>query len=370
VLLSRLCRQVGYEMYEMDIAVRNLLLRELKEQFGQEKLEELAEYLMDYVAQRLTGDDRDTQDLAQAQEWTALAYTKPGEAARELAEALSSRVEQQDMAEVLHLASLVETFAEPLVEGGFQPLLVYGRGMGSFIHGDLEGAAAQFSELLTWTGGKGQVAGVSLEIPRLEPSVYHTQVHRPIKLVLCGPPNSGKSCLREGLKQAILKIEGAPYPYVITACPDGEGAWFSEAAQRDLELGRKLKNEYKAKFTPEFAQLRASWLRNTTETLNIIDVGGKISPENRVIMAEATHAVILAMDMSTANAWMEFCRELNLQVIALIHSDYQGKADQIDTEEPLLTGSIHYLERGEDVSQRPMIQSLARKLVRIATASA
>lgn len=188
-----------------------------------------------------------------------------------------------------------------------------------------------------------------------------------IKVVLCGPPRSGKSCLREGLKQAILRIEGAPYPYVITACPDGEGAWFSEAARCDFELARRLKEEYKAKFTPEFAQLRASWVRNTSETLNIIDVGGKISPENRVIMSPATHAVILAGDMSKVSAWKEFCAELGLQVIALIHSDYPGKVDRIDTEEPLLRGSVHYLERGEDVSGRPMVQALAWKLVRLAT---
>ncbi|MBC6434188.1 CRISPR-associated protein Csx3, partial [Nostoc sp. HG1] len=73
-----------------------------------------------------------------------------------------------------------------------------------------------------------------------------------LKVVLCGPPQSGKSCLREGLKQAISNIEGAPYPYVITACPDGEGAWFSDAARRDPDLARQLKDEYKA--NPHFSQ--------------------------------------------------------------------------------------------------------------------
>src|SRR4028118_2046127 len=116
MLLSRLCRQVGYEMYEMDIAERNLLLRELKEHFGQGRLDELGEFLLDYVAQRLTGDDPDTQDLAQAQDWTALAYTKPNEAVRELAEALSVKVKQENMSEVLRLTSLIETFADPLIE--------------------------------------------------------------------------------------------------------------------------------------------------------------------------------------------------------------------------------------------------------------
>jgi hypothetical protein len=71
ILLSRLCRSVGYELYEMDIAVRNQLLAELKEQYGQKRFNDLAEFLQDYVVQQLTDDDPNTQELAQAQEWTA-----------------------------------------------------------------------------------------------------------------------------------------------------------------------------------------------------------------------------------------------------------------------------------------------------------
>ncbi len=187
--------------------------------------------------------------------------------------------------------------------------------------------------------------------------------HPRMKVVLCGPPQSGKSCLREGLKQAICRIEGAPYPYVITACPDGEGAWFSEAARRDADLARKLKEDYKANFTPEFARIRAGWVRDAKNSLNIIDVGGKISEENRQIMSQATHAVILAGNMNKVPAWKDFCESLNLPVIAIIHSDYKGVADCIQTESPLLTGSVHYLERGEDISTRPMVQALATLLV-------
>lgn len=166
LLLSRLCRQVGYEMYEMDIADRNLLLRELKEQFGQERLDELAEFLLDYVAQRLTDDDPDTQDLREAQEWTALAYTKPNELVRELAQRLSERVQQEDMGEVLRLASLADTFAEPLLEEGLEPLLVYSHGMVSLFRGDSEQASELFCKLQV---KKHQllIAGVNLEIPIL-----------------------------------------------------------------------------------------------------------------------------------------------------------------------------------------------------------
>ncbi|NEP57079.1 MAG: hypothetical protein F6K31_08645 [Symploca sp. SIO2G7] len=138
VLLSRLCREVGYEMYEMEISDRNLLLRELKEEFGQQRLDELAEFLLDYVAQRLTEDDPDIRDLREAQEWTALAYTKPDELARKLAEALKKLVKQEDKTEIFRLASLVETFAEPLIEEGFEPLLIYSRGIKNSVRGDLD----------------------------------------------------------------------------------------------------------------------------------------------------------------------------------------------------------------------------------------
>ncbi|MEI2579316.1 hypothetical protein [Scytonema sp. PRP1] len=149
VLLSRLCRQVGYEMYEMDIGDRNLLLRELKGEFGQERFDELGEFLLDYVAQRLTDDDADTQDLAQAQEWTALAYTKPDKVARELAQALSQRVQQEDMGEVLRLTSLFETLAEPLLEAGFKPLLVYSKAIAAVSDGEQQSIVSKLRELIS-----------------------------------------------------------------------------------------------------------------------------------------------------------------------------------------------------------------------------
>lgn len=165
ILLSRLCKQVGSEMYEMDNSVRNLLLRELKVQFGQERFDSLGEFLLEYVGQRLTEDDPDTQDLRQAQEWTALAYTKPEQAARELAKVLRDRVQQEDIGEVLRLSSLVETLSEPLVKAGFEPLLIYGQGMKSYVCGDLERAKIKFGTLVNLTKNQIEIPGIKLNIP-------------------------------------------------------------------------------------------------------------------------------------------------------------------------------------------------------------
>ncbi|MFB2882252.1 hypothetical protein [Floridanema aerugineum] len=187
-----------------------------------------------------------------------------------------------------------------------------------------------------------------------------------MKTVLCGPPHSGKSCLREGLKQAILPFHRAgiaPYPYFITACPDGEGAWYAEAVRNNPDLADKLKQEYKAKFTWAFAENKALDVKNVSLPLTVIDVGGKIDDKNELIMQYATHAVILAGEMSKVAEWEVFCQKLNLSIIAIIHSDYEGKCDRIETETPILRGSVHYLERGEDVSTRPIVQALARVLI-------
>jgi CRISPR-associated protein Csx3 len=184
-----------------------------------------------------------------------------------------------------------------------------------------------------------------------------------MKTVLCGPPHSGKSCLREGLKQAIRCLPNAPYPYVITACPDGEGAWFSETVRRSREEAIRLKHNHKGNFSWEFAKVRSQWVRNATTPLTLVDVGGKIDDKNRLIMQPATHAVILAGDLACVGEWEAFCNELALQVIAILHSDYAGTCDRIDAEVPILRGSVHYLEHGEELWNRPTIQKLARILV-------
>lgn len=185
------------------------------------------------------------------------------------------------------------------------------------------------------------------------------------KILLAGPPRSGKSCLREGLKQALRSVPDAPYPYVITACPDGEGAWFQETVNHDAELAGELKAAYKAKFTPEFVERIADSVRNCSLELTLVDIGGIPSKENEVICSGATHMVILAGDPSRIPEWYEFANKVGLTVIAEIHSDYYGTEDTVEgvAQDGILRGSVHHLERGESISSRPMVSALAEHLL-------
>ncbi|MDJ0620454.1 MAG: hypothetical protein QNJ63_27570 [Calothrix sp. MO_192.B10] len=162
LLLSSLCDEVGHELYEMDLAVRNELLRGLQsdKRFGKQRINQMSDFLLEYVQKQLQSHDPDIQDFAKTQQWIALAYTQPSQAARELALAFS-QLDEQESAEMLRMASLTETFAEPLAE--FQPLLIYARGMGKFACGNLEAAKAEFGLL---EGRKHiKVTEISLPIP-------------------------------------------------------------------------------------------------------------------------------------------------------------------------------------------------------------
>jgi CRISPR-associated protein Csx3 len=187
-----------------------------------------------------------------------------------------------------------------------------------------------------------------------------------IKVVLCGPPQSGKSCLREGLKWQIMGMLDAPYPYVITACPDGECAGMQEVFQRDPQSAEGIKATYKGDFTPQYAEKMQQAVTSSNKLITIVDVGGKISPENEMIFLAATHAVIIAGDQDyqkSISTWEAFCHQQGLQVIAKIHSDYAAITDRIDTLSPVLTGVLHHLQRGEDVTNRTLIQALAQQIV-------
>jgi CheY-like chemotaxis protein len=164
LLLSSLCDEVGHELYEMDTVVRSPLLKELKEnsRFGEKRINKLSDFLLVYVQQQLDSHDPDMRDFAQVQRWTALAYTQPSEAAREIASVLAG-LKLEDKAEWIRMASLVETFAEPLAE--FQPLLIYSQQMANFIRGKQASVKDQLTSLLADQKPLLFIAGVKLPIP-------------------------------------------------------------------------------------------------------------------------------------------------------------------------------------------------------------
>jgi CRISPR-associated protein Csx3 len=206
---------------------------------------------------------------------------------------------------------------------------------------------------------------------RLGDTIFFDELTNParVRVVLCGAANSGKSCLREGLKQALWNLKLQIYPYVITAQPDGDGCFTFETYRYDATYASELKQTLKSQskgFMPEFVHLVAGWVRNASLPLTLVDVGGQISPENKLIMNEATHAIILSKTQAEIDQWRAFCQSFkprNLEVIAELHSILEGDGDRFEETDRLLTGEICGINRGVDLSERPIVKALALQLV-------
>ncbi|MDJ0535999.1 MAG: formylglycine-generating enzyme family protein [Xenococcaceae cyanobacterium MO_207.B15] len=163
LLFSELLSEVGYEIYQMDRVVRKILLQRLQEEqnFGQDRITELAQFLLAYVEPQLESDDPDERDFALTQLWTALAYLQPTTAVRQLA--AFYQVSLNSGTELVRMESLVENFTEPLAE--FSPLFTYARSLGNFARGDIVTATNQLKEVPK-KGNLIEIAGTSLLIPQ------------------------------------------------------------------------------------------------------------------------------------------------------------------------------------------------------------
>ncbi|AUB80294.1 hypothetical protein THSYN_04545 [Candidatus Thiodictyon syntrophicum] len=92
LLLSDLCRPVGYEQYALDQDLRALLVAQMGAVLGPEPMREAARLLLRYVRHLgRAGAGLGPAEL-QAEQWSAMAYLEEhrGEAARQIAEALAA----------------------------------------------------------------------------------------------------------------------------------------------------------------------------------------------------------------------------------------------------------------------------------------
>ena len=262
LLLSDLCQEVEAELYEMDVSVRAVLLNELKlePKFGETRLRELSEFLLNYVEkqlQRKTPQLIDT-DVAQVHRWIALGYVDPKQAASELV----LELRQQDWGnklELVRMASLLETFVEPLKD--FQPLLVYGRGMGKYGRGDKKGAEADFARLERFI----EVEDLRLEIPRFfkfevitvnsqgeiinrehkEARYFTEDLGNGVTLDMVAIPG-GKFMMGspegEGEKSEIPQHEVTVQPFFMGKFQVTQKQWKVIASREDLKVKRDLKH--------------------------------------------------------------------------------------------------------------------------------
>ena len=87
LLLSELCRPVGYEQYAMDTAVRAALYEAMEQELGQPKIVKAAQLLVRYVTQMAQANPYLSDHELRSQQWGAIAYIDPERVVRQIATA-------------------------------------------------------------------------------------------------------------------------------------------------------------------------------------------------------------------------------------------------------------------------------------------
>lgn len=166
-----------------------------------------------------------------------------------------------------------------------------------------------------------------------------------MKVAIVGPPHSGKTVFLGGLCENLSRDKR----FLFRACPDGEGSW----TWRSPEAAKyRRKGVFNSRIVDWYVEkLRTSNLA----PIVLVDVGGKMTPENRRILSEVDTAVILSGTLDAIEEWEAFCKDCGCEILARIHSNYHASGDD-PMSDPMV---VHHLERGEDVSRRPTIQRVA-----------
>jgi len=190
------------------------------------------------------------------------------------------------------------------------------------------------------------------EVPEIKPE--QGERLKQLKVVVCGAPHSGKSRLLLGLCENLPRDKR----WLLRNCPDGEGTW-TYKDETTTQFRRK------GEFTPELVDWYVNSLNSPdlTAPIVLVDVGGRMSKENKEIMEQCDQAIILSNSLESILDWQKFCKDLNLPVMASVYSDYRGKED-VPNSHGLM--SAHYLDRGvssEELATRPTIQKLAEMIM-------
>ncbi|MEY3867468.1 MAG: hypothetical protein RLZZ338_1359 [Cyanobacteriota bacterium] len=161
-LLSDLCHPIDTELtelYEIDREIRNELLEQCKRQFGEKRLDELSNFLIEYLDKQIQKPLLPTwlESFYQMQNWAALAYTRKDEAAQKIAESLKQAYLHNHKSELVQWSELVATLTPVLSE--YQPLLIAAKGYGAEARGirkDTEAARQEWEKEF----GKQEIATV------------------------------------------------------------------------------------------------------------------------------------------------------------------------------------------------------------------
>ena len=175
----------------------------------------------------------------------------------------------------------------------------------------------------------------------------------PIRIIIGGPANSGKSTLAESLARALRFLGVDAYAEDL------------DMASPTLEFirgskGWEQRKGAKREWTPELAEKAAALFEEASfkHTVVIGDAPGKLTGESKTIAQKAYYAIILCREdcINEVQNWRGFFEKLGLQVICVAVSRMAGVGD-VEKSGGIIRATLIGLDR--NVKTEPIMIALA-----------
>lgn len=176
-----------------------------------------------------------------------------------------------------------------------------------------------------------------------------------MKIIVCGPPHSGKSVLISNLHR-LMPLDSFQK---IAANGDGEGLWSNNPNQKQVQDARVKSTNDAADFSRWKEQIN-----NASEDIVLIDIGGRLQDDKNCLFEAADAFIIISnqADISNVEGWMGKGLSFNCKCLAVLESVLDGTDEVIETA-PYLKARISNLERGCNVTDSIVVRKLAEIIV-------
>jgi GTPase SAR1 family protein len=147
-----------------------------------------------------------------------------------------------------------------------------------------------------------------------EPTPEKKELTDVAKIIIAGPPNSGKSVFTHEL----LKYLPSFNTNYIDAQPDATGLWYLDKAKQDQQAAKSL--QVKGKYSDENVSVWKEWIKNSSSRVNLIDIGGKIDKYTEELCSEANSMIIVTRypaEHPETQLWVELAKRKGLHILGI-----------------------------------------------------
>ena len=182
-----------------------------------------------------------------------------------------------------------------------------------------------------------------------------------IRIVIGGPPGSGKSSFVASLRRALLDI-GVQVDYVELDPYSSTLALIEGLMTPEERIKSKRKD-----IPDEEIQKIAERLADLDRKLDVVlgDLPGMVTPQTSILCKHATHAIIVCKDqrLEEMYVWQEFFSNLGIPVISKIVSKLKGAEETKITDANVIEAIMTGLDREVKVSDTLARMALQLKAI-------